>query len=55
MEALEVQTDQNKENFNEVQLKMYNKILYYGMRIVPYVKDNFPIEYEKHDIFYKSS
>ena len=41
MEDLEVQTDQNKKNFNEVQLKMYNHILYYGVRIEPYVKDKF--------------
>ena len=51
MEALEVQTHQNKKNFNEVQLKMYNHVLYYGVRIEPYVKDKFPKEYETHELF----
>lgn len=51
MEDLEVQTDQNKENFNEVQLKMYNHISYYGVRIEPYVGDKFPKEYETHELF----
>ncbi len=51
MEDLEVQTDQNKENFNEVQLKMYSHILYYGVRIEPYVEDKFPKEYETHELF----
>lgn len=48
---MEVQTEQNKENFNEVQLKMYNHISYYGVRIEPYVKDEFPKEYETHELF----
>lgn len=51
MEDLEVQTDQNKQNFNEIQLKMYNHVLYYGVRIEPYVKDKFPKEYETHELF----
>lgn len=51
MEALEVQTDQNKQNFNEVQLKMYNHIFNYGVRVKPYVTDKFPKEYETHELF----
>ena len=51
MEALEAQTDQNKQNFNEVQLKMYNHIFNYGVRIKPYVTDKFSKEYETHELF----
>ena len=51
MEALEVQTDQNKQHFNEVQLKMYNHILYYGVRTEPYVEDKFPKKYETHELY----
>lgn len=48
---MEVQTDKNKQNFNEVQLQMYNHVLYYGVRIEPYVKDKFPKKYETHELF----
>nr|DAM98421.1 MAG TPA: hypothetical protein [Caudoviricetes sp.] len=30
---------------------MYKHILYYGVRIEPYVEDKFPKEYETHELF----
>nr|DAD81328.1 MAG TPA: hypothetical protein [Siphoviridae sp. ctHl62] len=30
---------------------MYNHVLYYGVKIEPYVKDKFPKEYETHELF----
>lgn len=44
MEALEVQTDQNnnQQEFNEIQMKMYRHLYDYGVSITPYVREEFP-------------
>ena len=52
MEALEVQINNSNINkFNSKQLEMYVHFVLFGVKIIPYVKEEFPKEYETHELY----
>lgn len=41
----------NINKFNTKQLEMYVHFVLYGVKIIPYVKEKFPKEYEMHELY----
>ena len=41
----------NIDKFNKNQLEMYVHFVLYGVKIIPYVKEKFPKEYEMYELY----